>query len=151
MDLFTVRLQVVGDIQGTSHKADWKFHVSLSLKVIKNVSEKFMSSNNEIVKVLESAKAANDDLKDVTTGEVKSPKRISKSHNEVATAEVLESAKAACSVLEEVENVQDKKRVKLATDSKEVGLEASTDTEWVHIFNMTLKVSDRDQLLMGKS
>ena len=109
-----------------------------------------MSSNNKTAKVLGSTKAVNDDLKDVTTGEVvKSAKGISKGRNEVTTAEVLECAKA-CSDLEEVENAQDKKRIKIATHSNEVALEASADTEWVRIFNMTLKVSDRDQLLMGE-
>ena len=147
------RSQVVGGIQGISHKAGWKFHASLFLKVTKKSVgkvETFMSSNNKTAKVLGSTKAVNDDLKDVTTGEVvKSAKGISKGRNEVTTAEVLECAKA-CSDLEEVENAQDKKRIKIATHSKEVALEASADTEWVRIFNMTLKVSDRDQLLMGE-
>ena len=108
-----------------------------------------MSSN--AAKVLELTKATNGDVKDVTTGEVvKSAKRISKGRNEVTTAEVIECAEAACSDLEEVENPQDKKRIKIATHSKEVALEANADTEWVRIFNMTLKVSDRDQLLMGE-
>ena len=112
--------------------------------------ETFMSSNNKAAKVLGSTKATNDDVKDVTTGEVvKSAKRIdlSKGRNEVTTAEVLECAEAACS---DLENAQDKKRIKIATHVKEVALEANADTEWVRIFNMTLKVSDRDQLLMGE-
>ena len=41
-------------------------------------------------------------------------------------------------------------RREFSHNSKGVALEASADTEWVHIFNMTLKVSDRDQLLMGE-
>ena len=88
-----------------------------------------------------------------TTGEVvKSAKSMSKDRNEITgtTAEVLECAKAACSDLEEVENAQDKKRIKIGTDSKGVALEASADTEWVLIFNMTLKVPGRNQLLMGE-
>ena len=84
-------------------------------------------------------------IKDVTTEEVvKSAKRISKG---ITTVEVIECAEAACSELEEAENPQDKKRIKIAS---EVILEADADTEWVRIFNMTLKVSDRDQLLMGE-
>ena len=66
---------------------------------------------------------------------MKSAKRISKGRNEITTSEVLECAKAACSDVEEVENARDK-RIKIATHSKGVAL---ADTEWIRIFNMTLK------------
>ena len=107
--------------------------------------ETFMSSSNKAAKLLGSTQSTNDAIKDVTTEEVvKSAKRISKG---ITTVEVIECAEAACSELEEAENPQDKKRIKIAS---EIIMEADADTEWVRIFNMTLKVSDRDQLLMGE-
>ena len=95
--------------------------------------ETFMSSNNKTAKGFGSIKATNDDLKDVTTGEVvKSANSMREGRNDITTAEVLECAKAARSDLEEVENAQD--QIKIATPSKGVALEASADTEWVRIF-----------------
>ena len=49
-----------------------------------------------------------------------------------------------------VDNTQDYKRPKLAVQGEEAGLVVNADTEWVHIFNITLKMSDRALLLTGK-
>ena len=85
---------------------------------------------------------------------VRKVERLISSKEKITAVEDLKLAKTKVKTISDdikvVDITQDSKRPKLAVQAEEAGLEVNVDTEWVHIFNITLKMSDRALLLMGK-
>jgi len=74
---------------------------------------------------------------------------INKNGAVAVEAEILDSTvNADCDVVEVEGDVQTNKRAKLDIQNK---ADTDVDTEWIHIFDITLRISDKTLLFMVKS